>query len=89
MVKKYNKIWNEVNSNKEFDSEPLDNEKYLKTKAKSYGGKINTNFRGDKVPKVLIVCDVSNSIFINSIFIDSIFKMGKNYYPPVFLEDVK
>ena len=35
-----------------FDSEPVygDNDKYIKTKIKSYGDKINTNFQGKKIP---------------------------------------
>ena len=32
---------------KEFDSEPVSNEKYLK----AYNGKINTNFQNNKMPK--------------------------------------
>ena len=38
---------------KEVDSEPVygDNDKYIKTKIKSYGDKINTNFQGKKLPK--------------------------------------
>ena len=36
---------------KEFDCEPVYNEKYLKTKIKSYNGKINTNFYKNKIPK--------------------------------------
>ena len=32
------------NNKKEFDSKPVYNERYLKTKIKSYNGKINTNF---------------------------------------------
>ena len=37
----------------EFDSEPIygDNDKYIKTKIKSYGHKINTNFQGNKIAK--------------------------------------
>ena len=36
-----------------FDSEPVygGNDKYIKTKIKSYGDKMNTNFHGKKVPK--------------------------------------
>ena len=36
-----------------FDSEPVygDNYKYIKTKIKSYGDKINTNFQGKKKKK--------------------------------------
>ena len=39
--------------NKKFDSEPVygDNDKYIKTKIKSYGDKINTNFQGKKYQK--------------------------------------
>ena len=39
--------------NIELDSEPVysDNDKYIKTKIKSYGDKINTNFQGKKIPK--------------------------------------
>ena len=39
--------------NIEFDSEPVygDNDKYIKTKIKSYGDKINTNFQGKKYQK--------------------------------------
>ena len=36
---------------KEFDSKPLYNENYLKTKIKTYNGKINTNFHNNKIPK--------------------------------------
>ena len=34
-----------------FDSEPVYDEKYPKTKIKSYKGKINKNFHNDKIPK--------------------------------------
>ena len=54
-----------------FDTEPLYSKKNLKAKIKSYEGKINTNFYGDKV------------------FIDCAFRIGKNYYPQVFLEECK
>ena len=35
------------------DSEPVygDNGKYIKTKIKLYGDKVNTNFQGKKLPK--------------------------------------
>ena len=49
LLKKYNEIWEKVSKSfrKEFDSEPVYNEKYLKTKIKSYNGKINTNFHNN------------------------------------------
>ena len=39
--------------NIELDSKPIygDNDKYIKTKIKTYGDKLNTNFQGRKVPK--------------------------------------
>ena len=45
-----------------FDSEPVDNEKYLKTKIKSYEGKINTSFHSEKVlkKKISIYLSISN-----------------------------
>ena len=36
---------------KGFDSEPVYNEKSLRTKIKSYEGIISTNIHGDKIPK--------------------------------------
>ena len=52
LLKKYTKIWERVCSlmNIEFDSEPIygDIDKYMKTKIKPYGDKVNTNFQGKK-----------------------------------------
>ena len=52
LLKKYNKIWKKVKNSlkKEYDSEPVYNEKYLKAKVKSYNEKINTNFHENKIP---------------------------------------
>lgn len=53
LLKKYNKIRNKVSNviNRGFDSKPVYNEKYLQTRIKSYGVKINTNFNGDIIFK--------------------------------------
>ena len=55
LLKKYNKIWEKVSSlmNTKLDSGPVyrDNDKYIKTKIKLYGDKINTTFQGKKIPK--------------------------------------
>ena len=63
----------------EFDSELVSDKKYLKTKIKSYKGKVNTNFHNTKTPK-------ENSLWIclSVILIDSVFTTGNNYYPQVF-----
>ena len=54
LLKKYLKIWERVRNlmNIKFDSEPVydDNDKYMKTKLKLYGDKINTNFQAKKIP---------------------------------------
>ena len=69
---------------KEFDSEPMYNEKYLEANVKSYNEKINTNFHNNKILK-----ESSQFICLSVILIDSVFRTGKNYYPQVFLEECK
>ena len=58
-----------------FDWEPVydDNDKYIKTKTKIYGGSVNTYFHGKKIPKEK----------------DSVVKAEKKYYPQNFLEESK
>ena len=55
LLKKYTKIWEKVSNlmNIKFDSKPVygDNDKYINTKIKLYGYKVNTNFQGKKMPK--------------------------------------
>ena len=55
LLKNYAKIWERVSSltNIRFDRQPVygDNDKYIKTKIKSYGEKKNTNFQGNKISK--------------------------------------
>ena len=70
LLKKYNEIWEKVKNSikKEFDSEPVYNEKYVKAKIKSYNGKIDTNFHNNKIKK-----EGSNFICLLVILIDSAF----------------
>ena len=86
LLEKYNEIWEKVKNNikKDFDSEPVYNEKYLKVKIKSYNEKINTNFHINKIPK-----EGSKFICLSVILINFVFTTGKNYYPQVFLEECK
>ena len=86
LFEKYNEIWEKVKNiiKKEFDSELVYNEKYLKAKIKSYSGKINTNFHNNKIPK-----EGSQFICLSVTLINSVFRTGKNYYPQVFLEECK
>ena len=55
LLKKCNKIWEKVGNllNIEFNSGPVygNVDKYIKTKIKMYGDRVNTNFQGKKVLK--------------------------------------
>ena len=84
LLEQYNRIWDKVSNSmkKECDSEPIYNEKYLKTKIKSYERKISPNFRSNKAPK-----EGSQCICLSVILIDSDFRTCKNYYLRVFLDE--
>ena len=69
---------------KEFDSKPIYNAIYLKTKIRSYNEKMNTNFHNDKIPKEGSQC-ISQSVTL----IDSVYRKDKDSYPKVFLEEYK
>ena len=86
LLKKYNEIWEKINNSlkKEFDSELVCNEKYLKAKIKSNNGKINTSFRNNKIPK-----EDPQYVCLSVILMDSVFRIGQDYYPQVFLEECK
>ena len=60
------------------------NEKYLRSKIKSYNGKINTNFHNNKIPREGSLCFC---LSVSSII--PFFRTGKNYYPQLFLEECK
>ena len=50
---KYNQIWNKIKEllGVKFYSEPIYEDKYIKTKVKTFSSVINTLFSGDKIPK--------------------------------------
>ena len=86
LLEKYNEIWEKVSKSikKEFDSDPVYEEKYLKTKIKSYKGKINANFHNNKISK-----EDSQFFCLSVILINYVFRTDNNYYPEVFLEECK
>ena len=86
LLQKYNEIRDKVSNiiKKGFNSGTAYHEKYLKTKIKSYEGKIKTKFHGNKVES-----EGSQYICLSVILIDSVFRTGKNYYPQVFLKECK
>ena len=88
LLKKYDQIWKKVEKllRIEFDSKPVygDNDKYIKTKIKIYGGSVNTNFQGKEMSKEKAPC---NSLSI--IMLDSVVKAKKEHYPQTLLEECK
>ena len=85
MLKEYKEIWKKVSNaiKKEFDSNLVYIKKYLRTKIKSYKGKINKNFC-NKIPK-----EGSQYICLSVVLLDSIFKTDKNVILKFFLEECK
>ena len=88
LLKKYNKIWEKVRSlmNIESDSKPAygDNDKYIKTKLKIYGDKVNTNFHGKIISKEKTACKC-----LSLILLDSAIRVNRKYYPQTLLEECK
>ena len=75
LLKEHNAVWGKVSadSKKEFDSKPVYNKEFLKTKIKSHGDEV-TDFYDKKIPKV----DSSHTC-LAVISVDSAFKKDENY----------
>ena len=86
LLKKYTKIWERISSlmNIEFDSKPVYGDKNIKTKIKSYGDKLNTNFQGKKAPK-----ENTSYKCLSLIMLDSVIRVNKKYHPQTLLEECK
>ena len=85
LLGKEKKTWEKVRNNikkKERDSEPLERENYLRTKAKSL--KKNFFFHNGKIPK-----KNSDCICLSLILIVSVLKKDENYYPQILLKERK
>ena len=69
-----------------FDSQPVygDGDKYIKTKIKMYGDRVNTNFKGKKVPKENASCKC-----LSLIMLDSVIRANKKFYPQTLFEECK
>ena len=85
LIKKYNAICDKVSADikNEFDSKPVYNKNFLKTKIKFHGDEV-TDFYNRKIPKV-----DSNHTCLAVISLDSALKKDENYYPQVFLNEGK
>ena len=88
LLKNYNKIWEKVEKlmKIDFESKPVygDDDKYIKTKIKTYEKSIITNFHNKKTPKEKASCKC-----LSIIMIDSVIKANKKYYPQTLLEECK
>ena len=86
LLRKYNQIWKKVEKllKIEFNSKPVygDDEKYIKTKIKTYGDSVITNFHSKKIPKEKAPCKC-----LSIIMLDSVMKAKKKYYPQTLLEE--
>ena len=62
LLEKYNTIWDKVSADlkKEFDSEPVYNKEYLKTKIKSHGDEVTKLFNKKFLRLALIILVSSN-----------------------------
>ena len=80
LLEKYNTISDKVSADikTEFDSKPVYNKKFSKTKIKSRGDEV-TDFYDKKIPKI-----DSNHTCLAIISLDSAVKKDDNYYQQVF-----
>ena len=88
LLKNYTKIWEKIEKLMKinFESNPVygGDDKYIKTKIKTYAGSIITNFHNKKMPKEKAPCK-----WVSIIMIDSVIKANKKYYPQPLLEECK
>ena len=83
---KYTEIWNKI---KEFlgvklHSQPIYDDKYIRTKVNVFDSMINTLFSGNEIPK-----ERNHYICIAAICIDAVLKIEKKNYPQLYLEQCK
>ena len=88
LLKSYTKIWETIEGLMKinFESKPVygDDDKYKKSKIKTYAGSIITNFHNKKMPK-----EKAPRKCLPIIMIDSVIKANKRYYPQTLLEECK
>ena len=88
MIKKYDQIWKRIEKllKIKFDCKPVygDDEKYTKTKMKTCGDSVITNFHSKKIPKEKAPCKC-----LSIIMLDSVINAKKKYYSQTILEECK
>ena len=88
LLKNYTKIWEKIEKLMKinFESKPVygDDDKYIKTKIKTYAKNTITNLHNKTIPKEKALCKS-----LSIIMIDSVIKANKKYYPQILLEECK
>ena len=88
LLKNYNKIWKKIEKLMKIDFNTKttygDDDKYIKTKIKTYADIIITNFHNKKMPKEKVPCKC-----LSIIMLDSVIESDEKYYPQTFLEECK
>ena len=85
MLKNTIAIWEKISNllKKGFDSEPVYDNVYIKSKIKIYDGKVNTYFDDNKIPE-----DNTCHTCLSAILLDPVVRID-NDYPQIFLEECK
>ena len=83
---KYNQIWKKIKEllGVKLYSEPIYEDKYIKTKVKNFSSVISTLFSGNEIPIERV-----QYTWISCISIDSVLRVNKKNYPHVYLEQCK
>ena len=81
---KYTEILNKIKNYVKLHSQPIYDDKYIKTKVKTFNSMINTLFSGNEIPK-----ERNHYICIAAICIGSVLRVDKKNYPQVYLEQCK
>ena len=92
LFKNYNKIWKKIERliNINFDSKPTygDDDKYIKTKIKTYKDSIITNFYNKNGSKKIPEEKVPHKC-LSIIILDSVIYAYEKYHPETFLKECK
>ena len=92
LLKNCNKVWKKIEKlmSIDFDSKPVygNDDKYIKTKIKTYEDSISTNFYNKngskKIPEEKIPCKC-----LSIIVLDSVLYAYEKYHPKIFFEECK
>ena len=92
LLKNYNKIWKKIEKlmSISFDSKPTygNDDKYIKTKIKTYEDSITTNFHNKKGSKTIPEEKIPHKC-LSIIILDSVLYEYEKYHPQMFLEECK